>query len=75
MVEVANNGYRAIAIDFRGYGLSDHPAEPEKANLGDLVDDVVSLLDSLNISKVINSLLLKLYKVKMQRNNKKQIYK
>lgn len=52
MVEVANNGYRAIAIDFRGYGLSDHPAEPEKANLGDLVDDVVSLLDSLNISKV-----------------------
>ncbi|KAE8075909.1 hypothetical protein FH972_014590 [Carpinus fangiana] len=51
MVAVANAGYRVIAIDFRGYGLSEQPAEPEKATFKDLIDDVVSLLDSLGINK------------------------
>ncbi|KAM4103842.1 hypothetical protein ACJW30_06G109500 [Castanea mollissima] len=51
MIAVANAGYRAIAFDFRGYGLSDQPPEPEKANFNDLVDDVVGLLDSLGINK------------------------
>lgn len=51
MVAVANAGYRAIAIDFRGYGLSDQPAEPEKATFKDLVDDIAGLLDSLGINK------------------------
>ncbi|EOX99386.1 Alpha/beta-Hydrolases superfamily protein isoform 1 [Theobroma cacao] len=46
MIAVANAGYRAIAIDFRGYGLSDQPSEPEKANFNDLVDDDVALLDT-----------------------------
>ncbi|KAM2201422.1 hypothetical protein ACFX1R_001247 [Malus domestica] len=53
MVAVADKGYRAIAIDFRGFGLSEQPAEPEKATLKDLVDDVVDLLDSLSINKVV----------------------
>ena len=52
MIAVANAGYRAIAIDFRGYGLSEQPAEPEKATLYELVDDVVGLLDALSIKKV-----------------------
>lgn len=52
MIAVATAGYRAIAIDFRGYGLSEQPAEPEKATLYDLVDEVAGLLDSLGISKV-----------------------
>lgn len=52
MVAVADKGYRAIAIDFRGFGLSEQPAAPEKATLKDLVDDVVDLLDSLSINKV-----------------------
>jgi pimeloyl-ACP methyl ester carboxylesterase len=52
MIAVANAGYRAIAFDFRGYGLSDHPAEPEKATLMDLVHEVKDLLDSLGINKV-----------------------
>ncbi|XP_027343823.1 bifunctional epoxide hydrolase 2-like [Abrus precatorius] len=51
MIDVANAGYRAIAFDFRGYGLSEHPVEPEKANLLDLVDEVLGLLDSLSISR------------------------
>ena len=53
LIAVADAGYRAIAIDFRGYGLSDQPPEPEKANFNDLVDDVVGLLDSLGINKVV----------------------
>ena len=53
MIAVANAGYRAIAIDFGGYGLSEQPAEPEKATFKDLVDDIASLLDSLGINKVI----------------------
>ena len=52
MIAVANAGYRAISVDFRGYGLSEHPSDPEKATFNDFVDDVVALLDSLGISKV-----------------------
>ncbi|XWS68621.1 hypothetical protein CRYUN_Cryun04dG0106400 [Craigia yunnanensis] len=53
MMEASDDcaGYRAIAIDFRGYGLSDHPSEPEKENFNDLVGDIVTLLDSLGINK------------------------
>nr|GEW52510.1 putative RNA-directed DNA polymerase [Tanacetum cinerariifolium] len=52
LTAVANAGFRAIAPDFRGYGLSDSPLEPEKASYDDFVNDVVSILDSLHISKV-----------------------
>lgn len=60
MIAVANKGYRAIAFDFRGYGLSDQPPEPEKGNFHDLIADVVALLDSLGIDKV-NLFYLKLF--------------
>lgn len=52
MIAVANSGYRAIAFDFRGYGLSEHPPEPEKETMYNLVDEIVGLLDALSISKV-----------------------
>ncbi|XP_023755522.1 uncharacterized protein LOC111903979 isoform X1 [Lactuca sativa] len=52
MIAVANAGFRAIAPDYRGYGLSDIPAEPEKTLLVDLVKDTASILNSLAISKV-----------------------
>ncbi|KAE8677916.1 Protochlorophyllide reductase C family protein [Hibiscus syriacus] len=51
MVAVANASYRAISFDFRGYGLSDHPSEPERATFNDFVDDVIALFNSLGISK------------------------
>ncbi|KAK5836972.1 uncharacterized protein LOC108459434 [Gossypium arboreum] len=51
MIAVANAGFRAVAFDCRGYGLSDHPPEPEKANFNDLADEVVALLDCLAIDK------------------------
>ncbi|XP_057525624.1 uncharacterized protein LOC130805039 [Amaranthus tricolor] len=52
MVGVAKAGYRAIAIDYRGYGLSDQPSEPEKTTLTDFAEDVVGLLNFLGIDKV-----------------------
>ncbi|KAI6697363.1 hypothetical protein NL676_017482 [Syzygium grande] len=51
MIGVANAGYRTIAIDCRGYGLSDQPLDPEKGCYADLVEDVVTLLDALGIAK------------------------
>lgn len=51
MIAVAKAGYRAIAPDFRGYGLSDQPPEPEKTTFLDLANDTLALLDALGISK------------------------
>ncbi|KAI4333978.1 hypothetical protein L6164_018722 [Bauhinia variegata] len=53
IIAVANAGYRAIAVDHRGYGLSEQPSEPEKAAFLDLVDDLIAILDSFGISKVV----------------------
>jgi len=53
MIALGEAGFHAIAPDFRGYGLSDQPSEPEKAAYYDLVEDMVALLDALgNIEKV-----------------------
>ncbi|KAJ4703460.1 Epoxide hydrolase 2 [Melia azedarach] len=52
MVAVANAGFRAIAPDCRGYGLSDPPAEPEKPSFKDTVNDILAILDHLGLTKV-----------------------
>ncbi|XP_058083212.1 uncharacterized protein LOC131231138 isoform X1 [Magnolia sinica] len=52
MIAVADAGFRAIAPDCRGYGLSEQPPEPEKASFVDLVEDIVALLDLFGIPKV-----------------------
>ncbi|KAK3022242.1 hypothetical protein RJ639_046030 [Escallonia herrerae] len=51
MVAAAKTGFRAITRDYRGYGLSEQPAEPEKATFRDLVDDLLAILDSFEIAK------------------------
>lgn len=61
MVAVANAGYRAIAIDYRGYGLSDQPPEPEKTTITEFAEDVIGILDSLSIHKVTQLILLRKY--------------
>ncbi|KAK1402011.1 Alpha/beta hydrolase-1 [Heracleum sosnowskyi] len=43
----------AIAIDFRGYGLSDPKAEPEKTTYADILSDLLVLLDALCLDKVV----------------------
>ncbi|KAJ4774400.1 alpha/beta-Hydrolases superfamily protein [Rhynchospora pubera] len=51
MIAVAKAGYKAIAPDWRGYGLSDQPQDPENAAWEDLVSDMLGILDALSISK------------------------
>lgn len=48
MIGVAKAGFKAIAPDYRGYGLSDPPPQPEKAAFADFN----ALLDALAIPKV-----------------------
>ncbi|KAL6641260.1 hypothetical protein ACP70R_019441 [Stipagrostis hirtigluma subsp. patula] len=52
MVAVAAAGYRAIAPDWRGYGLSDQPPEAEEVSYDDVLDDLLGILDALSIPKV-----------------------
>jgi pimeloyl-ACP methyl ester carboxylesterase len=49
--ELAKLGYRSIAVDTPGYGLSD-PA-PGQPTIGDLADNLVPVLDELKIGRVI----------------------
>ncbi|GKC85357.1 putative epoxide hydrolase [Tanacetum coccineum] len=56
MIAVAKAGYRALAPDYRGYGLSDIPSKPEKTSFLDLVKDTASILDSLNISSKVHTI-------------------
>ncbi|KAL8460376.1 hypothetical protein ACS0TY_032056 [Phlomoides rotata] len=53
MIAVAKSGFRAIAPDFRGYGLSDPPPQLEDATFSDLIADLLALLDALALSKVV----------------------
>ncbi|KAL6865144.1 hypothetical protein ACP4OV_016295 [Aristida adscensionis] len=49
MLAAAAAGYRAVAPDCRGYGLSDQPPEQEEAAWEDLVADVLAVLDALAV--------------------------
>ncbi|XP_051189036.1 epoxide hydrolase 2-like [Lolium perenne] len=51
MLAVAAAGYRAVAPDWRGYGLSDQPPEPEAASYEDLQDDLLAIMDALSVPK------------------------
>ncbi|CAN1854199.1 Epoxide hydrolase A [Linum perenne] len=53
MIALASAGFRVIAPDHRGYGLSDPSLEPEKTKFADLIADLRSILDFLNIPKVV----------------------
>jgi pimeloyl-ACP methyl ester carboxylesterase len=50
-MEALRNDYLVISIDARGHGASDKPSRPEAYRLACLVDDVCSVLDTLNVSK------------------------
>ncbi|EYU27931.1 hypothetical protein ABFS82_13G110900 [Erythranthe guttata] len=51
MTALAGAGFRAIAPDYRGYGLSDPPPQPENATYADLVADLRALFDALSLPK------------------------
>jgi len=46
---LANSGYRAIAPDQRGYGLTDAPPNVEDYSADELIADVLGLLDALEL--------------------------
>ncbi|MEM6706178.1 MAG: alpha/beta hydrolase [Acidobacteriota bacterium] len=50
---VSEAGYRAIAPDQRGYGLSDRPEGFENYTLGHLCADLDGVLDALEIEKAV----------------------
>lgn len=50
---LASAGYRAIAIDLKGFGQSDAPLDKALYDIRHLTDDLVHLLDALNIQKAV----------------------
>lgn len=52
MIALAAAGYRAIAPDLRGYGLSEPHPELEKASFSDFVHDTLAILDHFQIEEV-----------------------
>jgi pimeloyl-ACP methyl ester carboxylesterase len=53
MPVLANAGYRAIAPDQRGYGLTDKPEPVDAYDLQHLCGDMAGLMDALNLEKAI----------------------
>jgi len=53
MKALADAGFRAIAPDQRGYGLTDQPDELTSYDMQHLTADLVGLMDALNIDKAV----------------------
>ncbi|CAL5409817.1 unnamed protein product [Camellia sinensis] len=51
MIALFNAGYRVIALDSRGYELSDLPPVPKNASYADIINNLFAILDSLCIPK------------------------
>lgn len=52
MPAVADAGFRAIAIDLRGHGLSDMPADPARYRTDAMVAQVLDVLDAIGVRRV-----------------------
>ena len=50
---LAAAGFRAIALDQRGYGASDRPDEVEAYDIAQLTGDLVGLLDALDLERAV----------------------
>lgn len=48
MEAISNTGYRAIALDMRGYGQSTGPDDASQYSAFNIVGDLVAVLDALN---------------------------
>lgn len=49
---VAESGYRAIAVDLRGYGQSSVPNHVRSYSMRNMVEDIVQLLNGMNLDRV-----------------------
>jgi len=52
MPAVADAGFRAVAIDLRGHGLSDMPTDPARYGTDAMVSQVIDLLDAVGVQRV-----------------------
>ncbi|CAB3769195.1 alpha/beta fold hydrolase [Paraburkholderia humisilvae] len=50
---LAAEGFRAIAVDMRGYGRTDRPHEIEQYTMLHLVGDMIGVLDALEVGKAV----------------------
>jgi pimeloyl-ACP methyl ester carboxylesterase len=50
---LAKAGFRAMALDLRGYGRSDRPGDVEKYTVLHYVGDVVGLLDAVGVKQAV----------------------
>jgi pimeloyl-ACP methyl ester carboxylesterase len=50
---IANAGYRAIAPDQRGYGMTVGPQDPTQYDMGIFCDDLVGMMDAKGIDKAV----------------------
>lgn len=50
---LAQNGFRAIAPDMRGYGETDAPADPKTYRTSSICADIAGLLDALGLEKAV----------------------
>jgi pimeloyl-ACP methyl ester carboxylesterase len=48
---VADAGFRSIAVDLKGHGLSDKPVEPGEYQIDSLVEHLREILDALELGK------------------------
>jgi pimeloyl-ACP methyl ester carboxylesterase len=46
-------GFRAVAVDMRGYGQSDRPEAIDQYTLWHLIGDIVGLLDALGVQQAV----------------------
>ena len=53
MQTVSDNGYRAIALDMRGFGDSYSPDDPSKHSGAYIAGDLIGILDALNIPTAV----------------------
>ncbi|XP_078148851.1 epoxide hydrolase 2-like [Carex rostrata] len=52
ILSLSGRGYRAVAPDLRGYGLSDCPKKTSDYNLFHVVGDLIALIKSLGVHQV-----------------------
>lgn len=51
MPALADAGFRAIAVDLKGHGLSDKPVAPDEYTVDSLVEHLLEILDALGLER------------------------